>query len=120
MHPFLLCTRDGVLIYVSCDRYQSRAFLLLPFTFNIGTIIGPMLGGQLADLADGYPDVFGRIDFFVKYPYAPPNIISAFIFICGLLSAWLCLEEVIWNRSLFPSALAGGLTLLRADATCSP
>ncbi|KAL8392170.1 hypothetical protein RB595_002381 [Gaeumannomyces hyphopodioides] len=79
-------------------KYQSRAFLLLPLTFNIGTIIGPMLGGQLADLAKAYPDVFGRIDFFVKYPFALPNIVSAFVLLCGLLSAWLCLEETLDAR----------------------
>ncbi|KAL8326959.1 hypothetical protein RB597_003330 [Gaeumannomyces tritici] len=79
-------------------KYQSRAFLLLPLTFNIGTIIGPMLGGQLADLAGTYPDVFGHMDFFVKYPFAPPNIVSAFILLCGLLSAWLCLEETLDAR----------------------
>jgi hypothetical protein len=25
-------------------KYQSRAFLILPMTFNIGVIIGPILG----------------------------------------------------------------------------
>lgn len=29
-------------------KYQSRAFLLLPITFNIGVIIGPVLGMMLA------------------------------------------------------------------------
>lgn len=28
-------------------KYQSRAFLILPITFNIGVIIGPILGTQL-------------------------------------------------------------------------
>jgi MFS family permease len=28
-------------------KYQSRAFLLLPMTFNIGVIIGPILGMSL-------------------------------------------------------------------------
>lgn len=25
-------------------KYQSRAFLILPMTFNVGVIIGPILG----------------------------------------------------------------------------
>ncbi|KAL8306046.1 hypothetical protein RB600_008769 [Gaeumannomyces tritici] len=92
-------------------KYQSRAFLLLPLTFNIGTIIGPMLGGQLADLAGTYPDVFGHMDFFVKYPFAPPNIVSAFILLCGLLSAWLCLEEVCFRIAPCSFCHPGRLTL---------
>ena len=40
-------------------KYQSRAFLLLPMTFNIGVIIGPLLGGLLADPVGTYPGIFG-------------------------------------------------------------
>jgi len=28
-------------------KYQSRAFLVLPMTFNIGVIVGPILGNVL-------------------------------------------------------------------------
>lgn len=75
-------------------RYQSRAFLLLPMTFNIGTIIGPILGGVLSDPAGSYPDLFGNIAFFQRFPYATPNLVSAFFLFCAMLSVWLCLEEV--------------------------
>ncbi|KAI7573554.1 hypothetical protein KC343_g23570, partial [Hortaea werneckii] len=40
-------------------RFLSRAFLLLPMTFNIGVIIGPLLGGLLADPVGSYPEIFG-------------------------------------------------------------
>lgn len=59
-------------------RYQSRAFLLLPMTLNVGVIVGPVLGGLLADPAASYPDLFGEVDFFRRYPYAAPNLLSAF------------------------------------------
>lgn len=42
-------------------------------TYNIGTIIGPMLGGVLCDPASSYPDLFGHNAFFLKFPYAVPN-----------------------------------------------
>ncbi|KAJ5225307.1 hypothetical protein N7468_006532 [Penicillium chermesinum] len=40
-------------------KYQSRAFLLLPMCFNIGVIIGPVLGGSLADPINSFPGIFG-------------------------------------------------------------
>jgi MFS family permease len=36
-------------------KYQSRAFLILPMTFNIGVIIGPILGKFLPELFAFYP-----------------------------------------------------------------
>lgn len=63
-------------------------------TFNIGVVIGPILGGILSDLAGSYPTVFGDVKFFRDYPYATPNILSAFFLLCAVLSVWLNLEEV--------------------------
>jgi hypothetical protein len=63
-------------------------------TFNIGVIIGPILGGILSDPARGYPTVFGNVKFFQDFPYATPNILSAFFLLAALLSVWLNLEEV--------------------------
>lgn len=75
-------------------RYQSRAFLLLPMTFNIGVIIGPILGGILSDPAGSYPSLFGHIEFFQRLPYATPNLLSAFFLLCAMISVWLFVEEV--------------------------
>ncbi|OHE99138.1 major facilitator superfamily transporter [Colletotrichum orchidophilum] len=74
-------------------KFQARAFILLPMTFNIGVIIGPILGGILSDLAGSYPSLFGDVAFFKKYPYAAPNLLSAIFLSCAALSVWLCLEE---------------------------
>ncbi|KAI5856177.1 MFS general substrate transporter [Durotheca rogersii] len=74
-------------------KYQSRAFLLLPMTFNIGVIIGPILGGILSDPAGSYPDIFGNMDFFLQFPYAAPNLVSAGFLLIALVMCWLFLEE---------------------------
>jgi MFS family permease len=76
------------------SRYQSRAFLLLPMCFNIGVIIGPILGGLLADPAGSYPDMFGEIGWLLKFPYAPPNILSACFLLTAAIGVFLGLEEV--------------------------
>ncbi|RYP77884.1 hypothetical protein DL770_007006 [Monosporascus sp. CRB-9-2] len=74
-------------------KYQARAFVLLPMCFNIGVIIGPILGGLLSDPASSYPDMFGNVDLFRKFPYAMPNITIA-IFLCfSLIAVWMFLEE---------------------------
>jgi MFS family permease len=62
--------------------------------FNIGIIIGPILGGLLADPAGSYPDLFGGIAWLHKFPYAPPNILSAFFLLSAALAVFLGLEEV--------------------------
>lgn len=75
-------------------RYHARAFLLLPMTFNVGVIVGPIIGGLLADPAGSYSGVFGEVAFFRRFPYAMPNLVSAFFLFSASLAAWLCLEEV--------------------------
>ncbi|CAD6444654.1 6ad748d0-e784-45cb-8bc6-8d9bdf14791b [Sclerotinia trifoliorum] len=74
-------------------KYQSRAFLLLPMCGNIGTIIGPILGGLLADPAGSYPSLFGGIKWLEKYPYAPPNLLSACFLASACLAVIFALEE---------------------------
>ncbi|KAI0133909.1 major facilitator superfamily domain-containing protein [Xylariales sp. AK1849] len=74
-------------------KYQSRAFLLLPMTFNIGSIVGPVLGGILSDPAGSYPGTFGENQFFVQFPYALPNLVSAGFLLFALFGVLLFLEE---------------------------
>jgi len=62
--------------------------------FNVGVIIGPILGGLLADPAGTYPKLFGHIAFFKKFPYAAPNLLSAFFLLCASLGVFLGLTEV--------------------------
>jgi hypothetical protein len=64
-------------------------------TFNIGIIIGPILGGLLSDPAGSYPGVFGKVDFFVKFPYATPNIVSAIFLFAAAAAVFLGLEETL-------------------------
>ena len=84
-------------------RYQSRAFLLLPMCFNIGVIVGPILGGLLADPVGSYPSVFGDNSFIGSkngvwwmkhWPYALPNLISAVFLFSAAGAVFFGLEEV--------------------------
>ncbi|KAL4867320.1 hypothetical protein BDV12DRAFT_186733 [Aspergillus spectabilis] len=83
-------------------KYQSRAFLLLPICFNIGVIIGPILGGMLADPLKNYPQIFGPGSFLggkdgvwwmERWPFALPNLISAVFIFISWASVFLGLDE---------------------------
>lgn len=84
-------------------RYQSRAFLLLPMCFNIGVIIGPIIGGSLADPINSYPQLFGPGSFLggkdgvwwmKRWPFALPNILSAIYIFSAFLAILFGLDEV--------------------------
>ena len=71
--------------------------------FNIGVIIGPVLGGSLADPANSYPQFFGPGSFFggkegvywmQQWPFALPNVLSAIFIFASLIAVLLGLEEV--------------------------
>ncbi|KPI45792.1 uncharacterized protein AB675_808 [Cyphellophora attinorum] len=64
-------------------KYQSRAFLLLPMCFNVGVIIGPIMGGFLADASFGIP----------KFPYALPNLVSGTLILMSAGGIVLFLDE---------------------------
>lgn len=84
-------------------RFQSRAFLLLPMCFNVGVIIGPILGGLLSDPVGSYPKVFGvdsvfggkeGVRWLKHWPYALPNLMSAFFLLISAMGVIFGLEEV--------------------------
>ncbi|KAK6084859.1 Protein FMP42-like protein 2 [Seiridium cupressi] len=83
-------------------RYQSRAFLLLPMCFNVGVIIGPLIGGFLADPVASLPNVFGPGSLFggrdgvawmQQYPYALPNLVCAVLLTVAAIGVILGLDE---------------------------
>lgn len=91
---------------VRVKKFQSRAFLLLPMTFNIGVIIGPILGGLLADPVGSYPSLVGPGSTFggkdgvwwmQRWPYALPNLVSAVFLSFSALTLTLGLEEVSFS-----------------------
>lgn len=70
--------------------------------FNIGVIIGPILGGFLADPVASFPTVFGPnssiggedgVRWMMNYPYALPNLISGIFVLISAFGVILFLDE---------------------------
>ncbi|KAH0494591.1 hypothetical protein TgHK011_001208 [Trichoderma gracile] len=79
-------------------KYQSRAFLLLPMSFNVAGILGPIMGGMLAESSQTLPGLFGEKAVFGfqwvrDYPYALPSLINAATLTIVTVVIFLFLEE---------------------------
>ncbi|KAG0636165.1 major facilitator superfamily domain-containing protein [Tuber brumale] len=74
-------------------EHQARAFAVMPFVWCLGSIVGPALGGLLAEPVKQYPAVFHPGGIFEEYPYLLPNLVSASILAVGIAIGILFLEE---------------------------
>ncbi|RPB26691.1 MFS general substrate transporter [Terfezia boudieri ATCC MYA-4762] len=74
-------------------EYQPRAYAIMPFIWSIGSIIGPAVGGALADPIRQYPEIFKPGGFFEEYPYSLPNLFASAVLIIGVCVGILFLEE---------------------------
>jgi MFS family permease len=74
---------------------QPRAFSVMPLVWTIGSILGPAFGGALANPVKKHPEIFGNSEFLRKYPFALPNLLSAVLFIIGVITGVLFLEVSI-------------------------
>lgn len=83
---------------VSERELQPRAFSLMPLVWTIGSIIGPALGGTLANPAAKHTKFFGRSGFFERYPFSLPNMVASLFFLVGLSTGFLFLRESLESR----------------------
>ena len=65
----------------------------MPFVWSIGTIIGPALGGCLAQPSMNYPSVFPSDGLFAKFPFLLPNLICAALLLVAILAGTFAIEE---------------------------
>ena len=77
---------------------QPRAFSLLPLVWQVGSIIGPVMGGALASPATSMPQIFGNSTFFKTYPFALPNLVNGVFFAIGIIEGLLFLKESLASK----------------------
>ncbi|KAI1423424.1 major facilitator superfamily domain-containing protein [Xylaria sp. FL1777] len=78
-------------------RHQSRAFLLLPASFSVAALIGPVCAGWLSDPVATYPISFGHIQWLRRYTHSLPSLLSALLLILTSAAVLLILRETLDN-----------------------
>jgi MFS family permease len=83
----------------STKETQARAFSYFAFAGNLGILIGPLIGGALADPAGQYPSVFKGLPFFETYPYALSSFVVGFVGLTAFATSALFIEETLHRDS---------------------
>ncbi|KAJ5312199.1 hypothetical protein PENANT_c011G02277 [Penicillium antarcticum] len=78
---------------VKKKEHQPRAYSIMPFVWCLGSIIGPAMGGALAQPCDNYPALFARSTLWDKFPFLLPNLVCITVLVCGIVVGFLFLEE---------------------------
>ncbi|KAK0104945.1 hypothetical protein ONS95_005206 [Cadophora gregata] len=74
-------------------KHQSRAFLLLPASFMVASVIGPVIGSWLAGPVTTFPSLFNADSWLASFPYALPALFSAATMMMIGLIVFLRIEE---------------------------
>ncbi|XP_050208823.1 protein ZINC INDUCED FACILITATOR-LIKE 1-like [Mercurialis annua] len=94
---FLLGSLNGLLGPIKAyacemfrEEHQALGLSTISTAWGMGLIVGPALGGFLAQPAEKYPDVFSEDSLFGRFPYFLPCFItSVFAFGVCIASFWL-------------------------------
>ncbi|XP_031268542.1 protein ZINC INDUCED FACILITATOR-LIKE 1-like isoform X2 [Pistacia vera] len=94
---FLLGSLNGLLGPIKAyateifrDEHQALGLSTVSTAWGIGLIIGPALGGFLAQPAEKYPNLFSKDSLFGKFPYFLPCLcISIFALVVTIATFWL-------------------------------
>lgn len=71
---------------------QPKAFSLMPLVWSLGSVFGPAFGGFFASPAEQYPNLFGHIEFFKRFPFALPNLMACCVFFISFMTGLLFLK----------------------------
>ncbi|XP_030469164.1 protein ZINC INDUCED FACILITATOR-LIKE 1-like isoform X2 [Syzygium oleosum] len=72
------------------EEYQALGIATVSTAWGIGLIVGPALGGYLAQPAEKFPSIFSKESLFGRFPYFLPCLpISLFALVVSIASFWL-------------------------------
>ena len=74
-------------------KFAARAYAVMPFVWSVGTIVGPAIGGMLANPSATYPSIFPPSTLFDTSPYLLPNLVCAGLVAVSLVIGHLFLQE---------------------------
>ncbi|KAG6473964.1 hypothetical protein ZIOFF_067884 [Zingiber officinale] len=103
-------------VEVCREEHQSLGVSLVSTAWGIGLIIGPALGGFLAQPAEKYPKIFSQGSFFARFPYCLPCALISLLAL-GVFIASLWLPETLHNHD--PQTMADVATEDVETSICS-
>ncbi|GAA0171423.1 secondary carrier transporter [Lithospermum erythrorhizon] len=86
-------------------EYQALALASFSTAWGIGLIIGPVLGGFLAQPADKYPAIFSPDSLFGRFPYFLPCLVTS-LFALVVLIFCFRIPETLHNHKIESSISA--------------
>jgi len=78
----------------------SQAYAYMPIAWSTGGVLGPMIGGALANPAKQFPHLFGDNEFLKKYPYFLPCAVPATFSAIAWLVTFMYLKETVQAPTL--------------------
>ncbi|KAF3360115.1 hypothetical protein VDGD_00570 [Verticillium dahliae] len=78
---------------VKKPEHEPRAYSVMPFVWSIGTILGPFIGGTMADPHKSWPEAFPVGSLFYNFPYLLPNLVCAALLFVSIVLGWFLLQE---------------------------
>jgi MFS family permease len=104
---------------VTVKDHQPLAYSIMPFVWCLGSIIGPALGGALAQPCDNYPGFFQRGTIFDRFPFLLPNLVCIVILGLGIVIGFFFLEEThVLKRHRYDPGLELRRCLLSRRPAC--
>ncbi|KAL1292101.1 hypothetical protein AAHE18_20G246900 [Arachis hypogaea] len=94
---FLLGSLNGLLGPIKAyateicrEEHQAIGLSTVVAAWGVGLVVGPALGGYLAQPVEKYPNIFPKNSFWDRFPYfLPCFIISVFAFVVAIACIWL-------------------------------
>jgi MFS family permease len=87
---------------LTTTKTQALGFSLLSFTWGLGIVTAPVIGGFLADPVTQFgPDsILGRVPFVKEYPYLLPSLFSVLVSVSAFIGGFFLLpESEAWKKN---------------------
>ncbi|KAI5293809.1 hypothetical protein KEM52_005186 [Ascosphaera acerosa] len=81
---------------------QARAISFNSIAYQIGYVVGPMIGGYLVEPCERHSQVCDAMPLFRRYPYAPPSLLIAGLLGCSIMIAAPLLRETMPPKRTTP------------------
>ncbi|KAK7442463.1 hypothetical protein VKT23_016060 [Stygiomarasmius scandens] len=88
-----------VMMEITDSTNRADAFTLMPIMWSLGITLGPMIGGLLADPAQRWPNVAGKLSLLKEYPYFLPCAVAGLYSFAIYVLGYLGLKETLSSKA---------------------